>query len=145
MKVITVTRATTASPETVWELFADVPGRTRWDDELESAIIDGRFGLGARGRVKVKGQPERDWEIVECVRPQRYTDRFFLPLRGTMDWAHTITPTASGCEVTFDITVAGPTAPVLRPIMRAILARALPPTVDKLVAVAEQSQGVTFA
>jgi len=116
-------------------LFADVAARTRWDGALES--IQGSFGLGGRGSVKLKGQPERTWEIIECVRLQRYTDRFFLPMGGRMDWVHNIEVTGDGCEVTFDISGGGPTAIILRPIMRAILSRELPPTVDKLVAVAE--------
>ncbi|MFI6045846.1 SRPBCC family protein [Nocardia sp. NPDC051321] len=136
MKVITVTRATTAAPEAIWELFADIAGRTRWDGALES--IAGSFRLGGRGSVKLKGQPERAWEIIECVRPERYTDRFFLPLGGQMDWVHRIEATGDGCAVTFDISVAGPTAIILRPIMRAILSKELPPTVDKLVALAER-------
>lgn len=136
MKVITVTRTTTATPEDVWELFADIPGRPRWDEALES--ISGSFELGGRGRVKLKGQPERAWEIIECVHLQRYTDRFFLPLGGRMDWVHRIEATDDGCEVTFDISVGGPTTLILRPIMRAILSKELPPTVDKLVALAER-------
>lgn len=135
MKVFTVTRTTTAAPEVIWGLFADVAGRVRWDGALES--IEGSFELGGRGSVKLKGQPERTWEIIECVRLQRYTDRFFLPLGGRMDWVHRIEASGDGCAVTFDISVGGPTAVILRPIMRAILSRELPPTVDKLVAVAE--------
>ncbi|MFE3029757.1 SRPBCC family protein [Nocardia tengchongensis] len=141
MKVITVRRTTTAAPEVVWNLFADLAGRSRWDDALES--ISGSFELGGRGTVKLKGQPERDWEIIECVRPQRYTDRFFLPLGGRMDWVHGIESTEDGCEVIFDISVGGPTAVILRPIMRAILSRELPPTVDKLVALAEGRPAVS--
>ncbi|MFI6167878.1 SRPBCC family protein [Nocardia sp. NPDC051052] len=135
MKVITVTRTTTAAPGAVWELFADIAGRPRWDDAIES--IDGTFEPGGRGRVRLKGQPERTWEIIECVRPQRYTDRFHLPMRGRMDWVHSIEVVEGGSKVTFDITVDGPTAFILRPIMRSILSKALPPTVDTLVALAE--------
>ncbi|WP_327140515.1 SRPBCC family protein [Nocardia sp. NBC_01327] len=135
MKVITVTRTTSAAPEDIWALLADVAGRTRWDGALES--IEGSFELGARGSVKLKGQPVRVWEIVECIRPQRYTDRFFLPMGGRMDWVHSIEPTDDGCAVTFDISAHGSTAFILRPIMRAILSRELPPTVDKLVTLAE--------
>lgn len=91
---------------------------------------------GGRGSVKLKGQPERTREIIECVHLQRYTDRFYRPLGGRMDWPHSIEATDDGCEVTFDVSVGGPTAIILRPIMRAILPRELPPTVDKLVTVA---------
>jgi hypothetical protein len=32
--VLTVSRTTTASPEAIWELWADVANRTRWDEGL---------------------------------------------------------------------------------------------------------------
>jgi hypothetical protein len=43
-----------------------------------------------------------------------------------------------GYEVTFDMNVTGPTSFILALIMKKILGRELPPTVAKLVAVAEQ-------
>ena len=67
-------------------------------------------------------------------------DRFFLPMGGKMDWIHTLRRTDEGTEVGFDVSVSGPTAFFLGPIMRKILAKDLPPTVDKLVLLAERSQ-----
>lgn len=138
MHIITVTRKTTASPETIWELWANVETRTRWDDSLEYARADGPFHPGMVGVVKLKGQPERPFEIVECVPQQKYTDRFFLPLGGKMDWVHTITAVEGGHEVTFHVSASGPTSLLLGPIMKNILSRELPPTVEKLVAIAEK-------
>ncbi|MGO4456570.1 SRPBCC family protein [Streptomyces sp. M-16] len=136
MHVITVTRRCEAPPEAVWQLFADVPGRTRWDDELERGSIDGPFVKGARGTVKLKGQPERRFEILERETPVRYTDRYFLPMGGKMDWVHAVRAVDGGCDITFDISVSGPTRFLLAPITKKILGRALPPTVEKLAAVA---------
>jgi len=140
MKVIKITRKTTAKPEAIWELWANVPGRTRWDDSLEHIKIDSEFKSGAFGAVKLKGQPERKFEILDCTPMTRYTDRFFLPMGGKMDWIHTINELGDGSrEVTFDVSVSGPTSFILGPIMKKVLKSALPPTVDKLVAVAEQA------
>jgi hypothetical protein len=50
--VLTVSRTTTASPETIWDLWADVANRTRWDEGLEAARIDGPFQQGASGEIK---------------------------------------------------------------------------------------------
>jgi hypothetical protein len=44
--VLTVSRPTTASPQAIWDLWADVANRTRWDDGLEAARIDGPFHQG---------------------------------------------------------------------------------------------------
>jgi hypothetical protein len=141
MHVITVTRTTGAKPEAVWNLFADYAGRTSWDDALEEVNVAPGTGFraGATGTMKLKGQPARRFEIIECEPVSRYTDRFFLPMGGKMDWVHSVRETPDGAEVGFEISVTGPTTFILGPIMKKILARELPPTVDKLVALAEQA------
>ena len=143
MHIVTVTRKTTAKPQIIWEFWANVEKRTRWDDSLEYAKIDGPFRSGMSGVVRLKGQPERRFEIVESVPYHRYTDRFFLPLGGKMDWVHTITEVEGGYEVTFDISVKGPTSFLLGPIMKHILSRELPPTVEKLIAIAQEPETVS--
>jgi hypothetical protein len=139
MHVITVTRKTTAEPQAIWELWADVPNRTRWDESLEHATLEGPFRSGATGTVKLKGQPERKFEVLHCEPPQAYTDRFFLPMGGKMDWAHTIREVDHEREVTFDVSVTGPTSPLLGLVLRRILRRELPPTVDRLIGRAERT------
>jgi hypothetical protein len=56
-----------------------------------------------------------------------------------MDWAHTISEADGERAVTFDVSVTGPTSPILAPVLRRILRRELPPTLDKLMALAEQT------
>ena len=140
MQLIKVTRRTTASPEVIWELWANVPERTRWDDSLEWARLDDEpFQKGARGELKLKDQPIRKFEIIEYSPNERYTDRFFIPLGGRMDWHHYIEEAGNGeRDVTFRVEVGGPTLFIVGPIMKSILKDLLPSTVDKLVEVAEQ-------
>ena len=137
--VTEVTRKTTATRERVWELWADAPNRTRWDEDLEYAKLDGPFQTGSTGEVKLKGQPVRRFLITRCEPLEGYTDRFFLPLSGKMDWHHTMRDIEGGLEVTFEIEVSGPTALILAPIMKHILRNDLPPAVDKLVFLAEET------
>jgi len=139
MHVVTVTRGTAATPEAIWRLWAEVPNRTRWDDALERITLEGPFQSGATGIVKLWGQPERRFEVVQCVLPRAYTDRFFLPLGAKMDWAHTISEVDGERAVTFDASVTGPTSPILAPVLRRILRHELPSTVDKLIALAERT------
>lgn len=68
-----------------------------------------------------------------------YTNRFYLPLSGKMDWHHTIRETEGGREVTFEVEVSGPSASILDPIMRDILHDDPPPTVEKLVSLADRA------
>lgn len=134
-----VKREATASREQVWQLWADAPNRVRWDEGLEYARLDGPFREGATGEVKLKEQPARRFLITRCDPMKGYTDRFFLPLGGKMDWKHTMRETEGGLEVTVEVEVSGPTALILAPVMKGILRRELPPTVDKLVSLAEKT------
>jgi hypothetical protein len=136
--VLTVSRTTTASPEAIWELWADVANRTRWDEGLEWARIDGPFQQGASGQVKLRDQPTRRFEIIECQPMRRYTDRFFLPLGTTMDWHHAVEERGPNQrQVTFRVVAKGPSSLVLAPVLRRILQGELPQTVDKLINLAE--------
>jgi hypothetical protein len=137
--VIAITRRTAAKPEAIWRLWADVPNRSRWDDALERITLEGPFQSGAAGTVKLRGQPDRRFEVVQSAPPRVYTERFLLPLGAKMDWAHTISEVDGERAVTFDISVAGPTSPILAPVLRRILRRELPPTVDRLIALAERT------
>lgn len=138
--LITVTRETTASPEHIWPLWADVPERTRWDEGLEWIRIDGPFETGSTGEVKLRGQPAVPYEIIECDPMRSYTDRFYPPAGGRMDWHHTIEDRGDGTwAVTFRVTVRGPTSLALTPVFKQILNDELPATVDRLIALAEAS------
>lgn len=120
--------------------MADVPQRTRWDDGLEWARIDGPFQQGATGTVRLTGQPARRFALIESQPVSRYTDRLFLPTGTTMDWHHLIEERdGDRRQVTFRVEVRGPTALVLLPVLRHILAAELPQTVDKLVDLAERT------
>ena len=137
--VMEVKRETTAPRVRVWELWADAPNRTGWDEGLEYARLDGPFRESSTGEVKLKGQPARRFLITRCEPMEGYTDRFILPLGGKMDWHHSMRETGGGLEVTFEVEVSGPTALILAPVMKKILRKELPPTVDKLVSLAEEA------
>ncbi|MFB6468880.1 hypothetical protein ACE38V_19175 [Cytobacillus sp. Hz8] len=140
MQVLEVTKKTTANKDAIWQLWADVPNRTSWDAGLEWAKINGPFQLGATGELKLKDQPARKYKIIECEPNTRYTDRFFLPMGGKMDWHHSIKEMSNGeNEVTFRIEVSGPTSFLLLSIMKLILKEEIPKTVEKLITLAEKS------
>jgi hypothetical protein len=137
LHVVTVSRSTTASVDALWALWADPANTARWDRAHDASTHDGPFGTGQTGTVTVKDQPTRRFEIIDCQPKTTYTDRFFRPAGGKMDWRHTITDTGAQRTVTFEVHVSGPTALVLRPILASILEGELPATVDTFVRVAE--------
>jgi hypothetical protein len=78
-QVATVTQTTTASPDAIWNLWADVPNRTRWDSGLVWARIDGPFQQGATGEVRLKDQPTRRFEVIDSGRRAATPTASFSP------------------------------------------------------------------
>ena len=136
--VVTVTRPTTADPDVMWQLWADVPARTEWDKGLDYIKIDGPFAPGTTGTVKVQGQSPIGYEIVDVEPKTSYTDRFnSLPWTHT-DWHHTIQPNdQGGHDVTWRLEARGPLSLITLPVLKGIFSEEVPTAVDEFVALAE--------
>ena len=128
-----------ATLEQLWKLW-DFDQRNAWDASLEWVKADGIFGPGQTGLLKLKEQPPRRFKITEFDVNRRYTDRFYLPLGGKMDWRHTLEKTEDGVKITWKVTVNGPGALLLFPIMSMILKEELPATVTQFIARAETQE-----
>jgi hypothetical protein len=115
----------------------DFDNRKEWDSSLEWIESNGQFELGQTGLLKLKEQPPRKFKITEFEKYKLYTDRFYLPLGGKMDWIHTLEQTEDGVIVKWDIVVNGPSALMLLPIMRIMLKDELPKTVGKFIEIVE--------
>ncbi|SCK46046.1 Polyketide cyclase / dehydrase and lipid transport [Streptomyces sp. WMMB 714] len=141
--VVTVTRATTADRDVLWELWADVPARTDWDEGLEHIRLDGPFEAGTSGEVKVEGQDPIDYEIVEVTPKKSYTDRFDSLLGTHTDWHHGIEPNdEGGYDATWRLEARGPMGLISLPALKSIFGEEVPVAVDKYVELAEQRSGV---
>ena len=140
LQIIQMTRKTTATREQIWELWENVPDRTRWDGGLEYIRINGPFEAGTTGVVKLKdfGDPTA-FQITYIEPLTANSERYFLPFFTHMDWHHIINETPDGLEITFTVEVSGPTALVLAPILSNLLQEELPQTVEKLISTAEES------
>jgi hypothetical protein len=137
IKIIEVEQVSyNASLEQLWELW-DFDKRKAWDSSLEWVEADGKFELGQTGLLKLKEQPPRRFEIMEFEVNKFYTDRFYLPLGSKMDWRHTLEKTKNGIKIKWNVTVNGPSALMLLPIMKMILKEELPGTVEKFIKIAE--------
>jgi hypothetical protein len=141
MKIFSHTATTSATAQAIWPLFADVHLRKQWDDAIDTISIDAPFGVGATGTIQLKGQPPRKFVILDAKEPFTYTDRFLLPLKGKMDWKHTIIDDGDSRSISFDIAVHGPTTFLLGPIMKLVLKKELPATIHKLAQIAENTRG----
>ena len=57
MLIIKHTVETTASPQTIWDIWQDVKNWPTWDHGIEFSTLEGPFQNGTRGTLKPKGGP----------------------------------------------------------------------------------------
>ena len=127
-----------ATLEQLWKLW-DFDKRNSWDSSLDWVEADGKFELGQTGLLKLKEQLPQKFEIIEFEVNKLYTDRFYLPLGCKMDWRHTLEETENGIKIKWNVTVNGPSALMLLPIMKIILNEELPGTINKYIEIAEKN------
>jgi uncharacterized protein YndB with AHSA1/START domain len=65
---------TSALPEQVWRLWADVDGWPEWNADIERIELDGSFAAGDRIVMTPIGQEAIELRIAEAVEPVRFVD-----------------------------------------------------------------------
>ena len=113
----THTVATTATPEQVWPLYAEVDRWLEWDSGLQAVTLDGPFAVGSRGTLQVEGQPPLVWELVEVTANASFTDVTEIPGVATLTFVHRIEPTADGSAIVHEVRIEGPAAAQLGPMV----------------------------
>jgi hypothetical protein len=66
---------TTAAPEDVWGLWADVGRWPEWNADLERAELSGPFAPGSTITMFSPGQDPIELRIAEAVRPELFVDQ----------------------------------------------------------------------
>ena len=65
---------TSASPEAVWRLWADVPRWPEWNADLAQAELEGEFREGNTIRMTSNDGDVIELRIAEAVEPERFVD-----------------------------------------------------------------------
>lgn len=111
------TVSTTADPETVWALYADVARWREWDASLAEITLEGDFTTGATGVLTVKGQPPLPFTLTAVESGRGFTDVAEIPGVAVLTFEHTIEPTVAGSLITHAVTITGPAADELGPMV----------------------------
>jgi ligand-binding SRPBCC domain-containing protein len=106
---------TSATPEQVWPLYADVRRWLEWDSGLVSVTLDGDFVVGSRGTLGVEGQPPLEWELTEVQAHALFTDVTEIPGVATLTFVHRIEAADGGSVITHEVRIDGPAAEQLGP------------------------------
>ena len=99
----------TTAAEPIYRALCDVARWPAWDEELESAHIDGAAVPGARFTLRPKGGPNVAMKVVAADNPSRFVDLALLPL-ARIQTTHELEPRAGGTLVRSIIAVTGPLA-----------------------------------
>ena len=128
---------TPASPEAVWRLYSDVATWSRWDHAVERVTLDGPFGEGAVGALKLHGRDPLQFRITE-VEPERgFVDETAIP-GGVVRFRHRIEPLDDGrVRLSHAVEIEAP-----RPVadeLGALISAGVPETMTALASLAEEA------
>src|SRR5262245_50607911 len=65
---------TSASPEQIWRLWADVPGWPEWNTDIERIELIGPFAAGSRILMTPFGEDTVQLRITEAAEPELFVD-----------------------------------------------------------------------
>ena len=128
---------TSALPEQVWRLWADVPGWPEWNGDIERIELDGPFVVGGRIVMTPIGQAAIELRIAEALEPSLFVDE--------ADFGEVVIRTTHRVErvgnersrVTNRLEINGPAADTLGPQLGPAISADFPKTLAALVARAE--------
>jgi uncharacterized protein YndB with AHSA1/START domain len=106
---------TSASPEAIWRLWADVPGWPEWNADLARAELEGEFQAGSTIRMTSVDGDTVELRIAEAVEPERFADE--AELGGiTVRTTHRLEPAdPDRVRVVYRMEITGPEADTVGP------------------------------
>ncbi|TWO70567.1 polyketide cyclase [Caenimonas sedimenti] len=126
-----------ASPEAVYEVYADVPGWPRWDPDTRAAGLDGSLQAGARGWLRPRKGLKVAMHVAEATPGRSFTVE--CPVLGSrMRFGHELVPAAGGVQVTHSASFHGWLAGWLDRTVGRDVRAGLPATLVSLKAHVEQ-------
>lgn len=134
------TEITSATPQTVWAMWENVPRWVEWDEGLDAISLDGPFAVGTPGKIKPTGGPKLPFTLIEVERERRFTDETRLPLC-RLRFAHALTATADGrTAITITVSFHGPLRPLFERAIGIAIARELAGQIERLARAAEAEE-----
>ena len=115
-----------AAPEAVWETTLAVENWPTWTPTMTAVRrkADGPLSIGEEIIIKQPGMPEKAWRIT-TLEPRRRFGWQTRMLGMTMSAIHLLDPTDNGVTNRLEIDISGLMAPILGPLLRRQIAKAL--------------------
>ena len=128
---------TSAAPEEIWRLWADVPGWPEWNGDIERIQLVGSFAEGGRIVMTPIGDEPVELRIVEAVEPELFVDE--AELDGlVVRTGHRVDRLGDGrARVTYRMEITGPAADAIGSEIGPAISGDFPETLAALVERAE--------
>jgi uncharacterized protein YndB with AHSA1/START domain len=128
---------TSAAPEQIWRLWADVAGWPEWNGDIERIELIGPFAAGSRILMTPIGDETVELRITEAVEPDRFVDEADMGeiVVRTVHQVRRIDPDRA--RVTYRMEITCPAADTLGPQIGPEISGDFPQTLAGLVARAE--------
>lgn len=139
MKVIKNTEVTNTKPEVVWKIWENVSDWPKWDDELESVKLNGKFETGGTGVLVPKGGAKVNFTLTEVIPGKSFTDVSKLPLC-KLTFIHSLETIGDKTYLTHDVSMSGPLTFLFYNIIGRKIQKFLPTAMKQLVKMAEQEE-----
>lgn len=125
--------------EAAYALCSDVNAWPRWDHALLAIELDGDFVTGSSGHMTLAGQPSLPFTLTDVVQGHGFTDVTEVPGVATLTFDHQLVALPDGTQITHTITITGPVADELGPMVSSDT----PEAMAALALLAEQSPALT--
>jgi hypothetical protein len=128
---------TSAAPEEIWRLWADVAGWPEWNGDIERIELIGPFAAGSRIVMTPIGQEPIELRVAEAVELERFVDEAELG-EIVVRTIHRVEPLERArARVTYRMEITGPAADTLGPQVGPEISSDFPQTLAALVERAE--------
>lgn len=128
---------TSASPETIWKIWTDVPHWKDWDDGLKDAKLKGDFSKGTKGFIFPKKGRKTKFKIVELEEGKSYTFKTNLPL-GSLFVKRTLVVKNGKTFFTHEVWFKGITKGIFAKVLGKDFRKILPDVMNKIKTQAEE-------
>jgi uncharacterized protein YndB with AHSA1/START domain len=128
---------TSAPPEGIWRLWADVSRWPEWNGDIERIELHGPFATGGRIVMTPVGQEPIELRIAEAVAPELFVDEADMG-EIVVRTTHRVEPLAGERgRITYRMEITGPAADKLGPQIGPEISADFPQTLAALVERAE--------
>lgn len=132
------TRETTATPEKIWRLWADVEQWPRWNADIEQIELSGPFAPGSRIVMKPAGEEPVELQIAEASEPELFVDEADLRQIVVRTTHRVERLDGERARVIYRMEITGPEADTLGPEIGPQISGDFPQTLAALVERAER-------